>query len=77
MGHESQDGKGPQRCSGAVLGLIVGCLVVGFYVLKLSKAEFHDTSKIGLLVTVLAFVGIGALFGDKFMEKALAWLSWF
>ena len=77
MGHESQDGKGSKRYGGAVLGLIVGCLVVGFYVLKLSKAEFHDTSKISLLVTVLAFVGIGTLFGDKFMEKSLEWLSWF
>ena len=76
MGHESQDGKVSNRYGGTVLGLIVGCLVVGIYVLNLSKAEFHDTSKIGLLVTVFAFVGIGALFGDKFMEKALEWISW-
>ncbi|MCM0084542.1 hypothetical protein L4X63_23490 [Geomonas sp. Red32] len=77
MDNDDKDGKLFNRCGGAFFGLIVGCLVVGAYVLNLSKAEFHDTSKIGLLSTVLGFVVIGAVFGVKFIENVLDWFSWF
>jgi hypothetical protein len=78
--HDVQDGcngKKPKlNYGGAIGGFILGLLVVGFYILKMSKAEFHDTSTVGLLVTIFIFIAIGALFGEKVITNLFEWCSW-
>ncbi len=68
----------PSRNYGGILwGLVLGVFVVGSYVLDLSPSEFGKTSKFGLSLGVAVFVIIGAIFGEKFMEKLGEWLKWF
>ena len=72
------DGRESKRHYGGILwGLVLGSFVVGSYVMEMSHSEFQDCSKIGLVSALVAFVVMGALFGEKFMEKLGAWLQWF
>ena len=58
-------------------GLVLGLFVAGAYAINLSPSEFHNTSKIYLALTIAVFVAIGAIFGEKFMEKLAERVKWF
>jgi hypothetical protein len=66
----------PSRIVGSIMGMVIGVLVVITELMKSSPSDFHDSSKIGYLLVVLAFGTIGAVFGDKFIEKLAEWLRW-
>jgi len=69
--------KSSSSYGGILWGLVLGVFVVGVYVLELSPSEFRNSSKLGLAFGVLVFVALGAVFGEKFMEKLAEWLKWF
>ncbi|MEI6208559.1 MAG: hypothetical protein WCP20_17415 [Desulfuromonadales bacterium] len=69
--------KSSRNYGGILWGLVLGVFVIGAYVLELSPSEFRKTSKLGLVIGVLVFVALGAVFGEKFMEKLGEWLKWF
>jgi xanthine/uracil permease len=69
--------KSSRNYGGILWGLVLGVFVVGAYVLESSPSEFRNTSKLGLAFGVLVFVALGAVFGEKFMEKLGEWLKWF
>ncbi|MDD5104016.1 MAG: hypothetical protein PHC49_00220 [Desulfuromonadaceae bacterium] len=45
--------------------------------MNLSTYEFQRTSKISLALVLLASGVLGALVGEKFMEKLGEWFKWF
>ena len=57
-------------------GFIFGLLILFAYYIKVSPSEFHNTSKITLCLILLGCGALGALVGDKIIEKIIAWLSW-
>jgi hypothetical protein len=65
------------RFGGFVGGLIFGGLLMLAYFLGISPSEFHDASKLTLLLILLGCGIFGAIIGKKAMEKVAAWLSWF
>jgi len=75
--NRSADKKAGRFYGGAFGGLVLGCLVVGGLVLGMSHSEFQAASKLGLVTTILFFVIIGAICGERFIEKAMEWLRWF
>jgi hypothetical protein len=68
--------RNPNRVPGFVIGSIIGVLVISIEILESSPSDFHNNSMIIYLLIVLAFGAVGAIFGDKFMETLLGWLSW-
>jgi len=75
--NKTEDTKSSRNYGGILWGLVLGVFVVGAYVLELSPSEFRNTSKLGLSFGILVFVALGAVFGEKFMEKLGEWLKWF
>ncbi len=73
---EIEERKTTRNYGGVKWGLILGLFVVGAYVINLSPSEFHNTSKFYLVFTVVIFVAIGAISGEKFMEKLAEWFKW-
>ncbi len=73
----AENARSKRNYGGIVWGLVLGVFVVGSYVLNLSPSEFRNTSKLGLACVVSVFVALGAVFGEKFMEKLGEWLKWF
>lgn len=69
--------KSTRNYGGILWGLVLGVFVVGSIVMNMSASEFRNTSKLGLACGVAAFVALGAVFGEKFMEKLGEWLKWF
>ena len=66
----------PNRIAGSFFGMVIGSLVVITEIIKSSPSDFHNSSKIGYLLVVIAFGIVGAVFGDKFIEKLAEWLKW-
>jgi len=66
----------PSVFNGFVFGIIVGGLVLAVEILKSSPYEFHNTSKLVYISVLLAFGAIGAIWGERIMEKILGWLTW-
>lgn len=51
--------------------------MLSIHVLGLSPSEFHNTSKIKLLLVPLGFGGIGAILGEKFIDRLAELLRWY
>jgi hypothetical protein len=62
---------------GFIFASILGGLILFIYFLGLSPTEFHNTSKIKLVLIPIGFGCIGAIFGEKFIERLAEWLKWF
>ncbi len=58
-------------------GIILGVLGIFSYYIKESPSAFYESSKIFLLFILLGCGLLGALVGEKIMEKILSWFSWF
>ena len=61
--------------SGAIAGFFLGFMADFLYLIESSPTD--HISIVGLAITILIFVGIGAVFGDKVIENLAEWLSWF
>jgi len=70
----SRTGKG---LAGFIIGAFFGLLAVIVTILKESPSEFHNEPKWPYLIIILIPGVIGAIFGDKALEKISDWLSWF
>jgi hypothetical protein len=60
--------------SGAIGGLLLGLAVDFVRIIESSPADSIGTTS--LVVTVLFFVGVGAVFGEKIIDNLFAWASW-
>jgi hypothetical protein len=69
--------KTSRNYGGFIWGIVLGLFVTISYAMNLSTYEYQRTSKISLVLVILAFAVFGAIFGEKFMEKVGAWLQWF
>jgi hypothetical protein len=64
------------RLGGFMGGFIFGLLILFAYYIKVSPSEFYNASKITLCLILLSCGALGALVGNKIIEKLIAWLSW-
>jgi hypothetical protein len=64
------------RLGGFMGGFIFGLLILFTYYIKVSPSEFYSASKITLYLILLGCGALGALVGDKIIEKLIGWLSW-